>query len=166
MMNKRGLSEVVTTVLLMLLVVVAIITVWAFIRNSLFGAGSQIEATLSQIKLSIPENSIAVNKTTTMLSFSIERKVGSGPALSKVLIALKDRDNKAASMKINLSLKELEIQAVGPINYSVYNLEDIAEIAIAPVILTSSGKEAVGIPTSSYLISKNNEVTIGPYGTE
>ena len=54
-MNKKGLSEVVTTVLIILLVIAAIVIIWAFIqpaiRNAVGGVtGSCIEINLEPLK--------------------------------------------------------------------------------------------------------------------
>ena len=44
MFNKKGLSDVVTTVLIILLVLAAVVIIWAFIRPLLSGTGSTIDA--------------------------------------------------------------------------------------------------------------------------
>jgi len=159
-MAKRGLSDIVTTVLIILVAIAAIVVVWSFIRTNLSNAGFQIEAALSKTALSIPKQSIMVNKTNTSISFVVKRDAGT-EKLSAILVVLKDINQTTASIKYNQTINELETLKIGPINYSNYSLSNITEIIIAPIILSSSGKIFTGAPVS-YSVSSSSEITLIP----
>jgi anionic cell wall polymer biosynthesis LytR-Cps2A-Psr (LCP) family protein len=53
LMNKRGLSAVVTTVIVILLAIVAITIVWNFVKPTIEGAGSSIEILSKDSKLKV-----------------------------------------------------------------------------------------------------------------
>ena len=52
-MNKKGLSDVVTTVLIILLAIAAIVIVWNFVSPTLENAGSQIESQTACLDASV-----------------------------------------------------------------------------------------------------------------
>jgi hypothetical protein len=53
MVNKRGLSQVVTTVLIILIVLAAVVIIWAFIRPVLTQAGEQITTDCFTLNLEV-----------------------------------------------------------------------------------------------------------------
>lgn len=154
-MGKRGLSDIIVTVLIILLAIAATVLIWGFIKNNLQNAGSQIETSLSKTTLSIPEKSVVTNRSTTTLSFVVKKDTGS-ETLSGILVVLKDKNQKTASIRYNSSLKELETMSVSQINYSSYGLSDIIEITVAPLMISSSGKDFVGA-NNVYIIPASNE---------
>jgi hypothetical protein len=67
MMNKKGLSQVVTTVLIILIVLAAIILIWVAVRPTIEGAGDQITADCVSIELNpvscdITNNNVRVGR--------------------------------------------------------------------------------------------------------
>lgn len=73
-MNKRGLSQVVTTVLIILVVLAAILIIWAAVRPTVETAGEQISADCITIELEAVSCSSDGNDTTV----GIKRSAGSG----------------------------------------------------------------------------------------
>ena len=63
-MNKRGLSQVVTTVLIILLVLVAILIIWGFVRPTIESTGEQVTADCLQIDLRPTACTIATTSVT------------------------------------------------------------------------------------------------------
>src|SRR3989344_5042586 len=64
MMNKRGLSEVITIVLIILLTLVAILIVWAFIRPTIESTGEQVGADCLLVELKARACNAADNRIT------------------------------------------------------------------------------------------------------
>ena len=60
-MNKRGLSEVVTTVLIILLVLAAVIIIWMFTRAAIQSGSGQVDAGLFTSVLEIKGQSVGVD---------------------------------------------------------------------------------------------------------
>jgi len=75
MKNKRGLSEVVTTLVLVLLVIVAIGVIWMIIANFIFSKGDEINLSSIEVKMSI--NSIKADPSNpNNVIIRIERSMG------------------------------------------------------------------------------------------
>jgi flagellin-like protein len=80
-MNKRGLSQVVTTVILILVVLSAIVIIWAAVRPTIQRTSEQISADCFTIELSVAgcsdsldTNNDKINET----NVTISRTAGSG----------------------------------------------------------------------------------------
>ena len=80
-MNKRGLSQVVTTVILILVVLAAIVIIWAAVRPTIQRTSEQISADCITIELtskscsasSVPDGN-GINET----NITVSRSAGSG----------------------------------------------------------------------------------------
>ena len=70
MQNKKGLSDVVTTVLIILLVLAAVAAVWAFINNLISQGGSAVEAQGQCIGLKIEPAVCNINNVGTPTAFA------------------------------------------------------------------------------------------------
>src|SRR3989344_7320254 len=88
--DKRGLSEVVTTVLLILLIFAASIIIWAFVRTSVYKGSGEIDPDIITTNFRIPAQSI-VTSDDGNLSFVLKRNAGEGD-LNGVTIVLEDFD--------------------------------------------------------------------------
>ena len=65
--NKRGLSDVVTTVLIILLVLAAIVLIWVFIKSQLDKTTKTIDLRASCLQLSIEP--VSCKKNTEVIDF-------------------------------------------------------------------------------------------------
>src|SRR3989344_8936329 len=74
-MNKRGLSDVVTTVLIILLALAAIVIIWAFVKPVIFSSGGKIESGLFTINFDIPAEKVFVTEDGN-ITFRLNRKAG------------------------------------------------------------------------------------------
>jgi|SRR3989344_1886030 len=81
-MNKKGLSDVVTTVLIILLAIAAIVIVWNFVSPTLENAGSQIESQTACLDASVTTVSCAVGTTSNV----VIRNDGGLPVKYKVVV--------------------------------------------------------------------------------
>lgn len=135
-MNKRGLSDVLTTLLIVLLSIVAIGVVWVIIQN-LISEGEEIS--LVGLSLNLKIEKATANESN--LNVNVKRNAGEGELVA-INFIISDGSNSDVLRK-NTNLKEL-----GSENFAFYlsvlDVGEIAEISIAPVYLSPSGKEIVG----------------------
>jgi len=87
MINKKGLSAVVTTLIIMLLVLVAVGIVWVVIRSVIEGGGGQVEAKAKCIGVDLQIVSAAdCNSGATSCNVTVERNPGGGDIAGVKLI--------------------------------------------------------------------------------
>src|SRR3989344_2696143 len=73
--GKKGLSDVVTTVLIVLLVLAAVAAVWAFINNLIQQGGSAVDAQSQCVGLRVESVSCSLSGTTA--NIAVQWKAGS-----------------------------------------------------------------------------------------
>ncbi len=76
MINKKALSDVVTTVLIILLAIAAIAIVWSFVQPTLKGAGEKLSADCIQLEV-IP-TLCTIDSVTDTATVTYQWKAGSG----------------------------------------------------------------------------------------
>ena len=136
MKNKRGLSEIVTTMIMVLLVIAATTIVWVVIKNILSEGAEEISAGTARVSLEILEDSVKIEDNS--VSFVVSRDIGKGD-LSKVKVILYDIEDNTYSEEIDASsLGELGTKKI---DVTKGGLTSIKKISIAPILKTESGKE-------------------------
>ncbi|MCX8158870.1 MAG: hypothetical protein N3D20_01090 [Candidatus Pacearchaeota archaeon] len=117
MKNKKGLSEVVTNVLIVLLVIVAIGAIWAFIYPMITKSGAQIEASQACLTLSTAMEITKCAISGTNVSVLVKRGAGTADLKEVKLIFEKD-DGSTLNITTHTNVPtELETKA-----YSLTNL--------------------------------------------
>jgi hypothetical protein len=98
--SKKGLSDVVTTVLIILLVLAAIVIIWSFLRPTLVSTGTTVEAQTKCTTVNLEPTACTV-KTATGGAKTTETHVRyvSGDIAKVVLIAT-DANGKAVSATV------------------------------------------------------------------
>lgn len=88
-MQKRGLSDVVTTVIIILLVIAAIAIIWSFVQPTLRGAGEDIEDSTDCFTLSLEPVSCDFSGTgaSAIGNITVRRNAGSAD-LSEVRLVV------------------------------------------------------------------------------
>ena len=136
-MNKRGLSAIVTTLLVILLVLVAVGIVWGVVRNVIVGGAEEIS--LGKLTLNLEISNVQVGEDG--IDVVVTRNVGAGE-LKGINFAISDGVNTVA-------IKKPSTMVLGSETFSFTN-EEFAEIAfvkeitIVPVLETQSGREIFG----------------------
>ncbi len=168
-MNKRGLSSVITTVLIILLVIVAVLIVWSFVKPFIFNSGDKINVDEINSAHVIPGKSVMENQGN--LTFVLERKSGSAE-IKGYDIVLTDSEKNSAKVRKNITLSQLESKKF-EIKDSEHNLGEIIKIEVYVVLEGINGKEIVSrYPVLSYNIEKRDsqeetsEQPVAPEGTE
>jgi hypothetical protein len=142
-MNKKGLSGVVTTVLIILLALVAIGGLWVVIQNLVIEGSDQIS--LEKFTLSIGIESAKINYTTGLAEVKVVRNSGQGN-LSEIIFIVSD-PKTSETFRVPVSdFDELEKRTfILNLNEKEFmNLPEIYEISIQPVFVASSGKGLIG----------------------
>ncbi len=149
-MNKRGLSDIITNILIILIVLVAVGILWAFVRPFLTSSGEPLASTIDTYatQLSIVPQGVYVDNQNKTMNITVRRGSGTSSA-NRVSIILTDVNRVSAVFSFDLSgLGEFESRAFF-INYTNSSLGNISSISIAP-IFTSNGQETSGTVTSTY----------------
>jgi hypothetical protein len=151
-MNKRGLSDIVVSVLLILLVLSAIVIIWTFVRPVVLGASKDVRTDDFTTKIDIyPQEDLNGE-----IKFAVKRGAGKGD-LAGFYVSYQDSTGKAVTDNVNYStsaLQELEAKTVY-FNYTVAGLTDIVKISIVPLFHLSdntieTGKNVVVKQIGSY----------------
>jgi hypothetical protein len=128
--NKRGLSDIVVSVLLILLVLSAIVIIWTFVRPVVLGASKDVRTDDFTTKLDIyPKSDLNGD-----IQFSVKRGAGKGD-LAGFYVSYQDSTGKAVTDNVNYSttaLGELEAKSIG-FNYTDAGLVDVVKISIVPL---------------------------------
>jgi len=145
--NKKGLSAIVTNLLIILLVVVAIGVIWVVIRNVINKGSSDIE--LGRFTFDISVESAYVNGSDIVVR--IRRNVGGGADLLGINLIFTNETDSIIIKKREF-IKETERRIF---TFSSTELPGIGagdKVSVAP-IYDSSGEEKTGEPTDSAIIS-------------
>ena len=100
MTNKRGISQIVTTVLILALVIIAIVVIWAFIRPIFTRTGEQITTETECLRLDLEVTNCEISNSNVLVT--VKRNAGFGD-LRGIRIVLSD-----GSINDNEPLEELE----------------------------------------------------------
>jgi hypothetical protein len=141
LVNKRGLSDIVVSVLLILLVLSAIAIIWTFVRPVVLGASKDVRTDDFTTKLEVyPQEDL-----NGALKFTVKRGAGKGD-LAGFYVSYQDSTGKAITDNVNYSqvaLGELEAKTVY-FNYTDAGLADVKKISIVPLFHLSDNSIETG----------------------
>ena len=161
-MKKRGLSNIISTVLIVLLVIVIVGVVWITISKLITTSSqnvekSQQEILLSQNKFSIIQDSVVVNEDKS-LQFSLKRLTGE-KTITGINIVLKDSAGNIRTIYKNISFEIGESKLI-TLSSSEINLNDVVKIEIYPTInsgsIVSSSSTGKFVPSSPLNTTTNS----------
>ena len=164
-MNRKALSDIVTTVLIILLVLAAVIILWAFVRVFVLNGGGRIETGVFTSSFSIPAkdvNIVPVEGSPQDASFKVVRNAGEG-RLKALTVVIEDVNKKRFSKRVESNLRELESQiiVVDSSEITSNSLGRIKKISIAPIVLNKDGKEIQAGIAATYVVQGTEGTTIG-----
>ncbi|MFH1801642.1 MAG: hypothetical protein ABH804_02295 [archaeon] len=145
-MKKRGLSEVIITLLLIGLALIAIGIVW-FIVQSLISKSAE-DISLEGFKISLKIKSVGINGNN--MSVRIGRGSGSGNLYGIKFLIYEEGDTQS-SEQTGISLGELETRTF----YITFTGQP-EKISIAPIYITESGKKVLGNIVDTYIIKRTD----------
>ena len=153
-MKKRGMSAVVTTLIIILLAIVAVGIVWVVVKN-IINQGKD-EITLTSLTLDLEITKVVVEDKDTpneKIFITVKRNAGEGDLIGLNFVIGDGSDSEVVPEYI--ALAELGIHTFS-YNTSTFALGKITSISVAPIFETSSGKEVTG---------EVRDTTIGDFGT-
>jgi len=143
--NRRGLSAVVTTLIIILLALVAIGTIWIVVSN-LISEGTDIS--LEQFTLDLSIKSAYVDAADLdNVKVRVRRSVGAGEITGIRFIFFNGVDSIAISKETSLTELGEETFSFTPVELGDINEGD--SVSVAPVFETDSGKERTGAVTDT-----------------
>ena len=161
--DKKGLSTVVSTLMIILLVVVSIGIVWFTINNLIKEETSGISAGLNRVILDIAEESVKVNSPgiAPSLSLKVGRNSEEGD-LAKIKFILSD-GNREQVTDLPANLGKLESARF---DIPLQDINFVKKVSVAPILLKDNGEEYTGQVTDSYELSNeeilSNFLTVQP----
>jgi flagellin-like protein len=147
-MNKKGLSEVVTTLIIILIALVAIAAVWLVISNMISKGSSQIG--LEQFSIDI--NFISASRTTEDISLTVKRAVGAGN-MTGLKFIISDGSNSEEFTKEG-RLLELQEKTFVVVLTSL-EMENVETVSVAPIFIRN-GEEVLGAVTDTYTFEESS----------
>ena len=151
MKDKRGVSGVVTAVLLILLAVASIGVLWVVVSKLVSDNAEVIGAGINSVDIDVQEAHI----NNSHVYVKIKRMPATGN-LTGVKFIFEDSDGASKSVTQPVSLKELEVKTLS-IDYSTIEGVDfskIVKISALPVVGTIGKNERVGSLGGEYVVKK------------
>ncbi len=142
--NKRGLSTIVSTLLILLLVFVSVSLLWVVVRNVIQTGTEQV--TLGKLTLDLEIEEVVISGTS--LNVRVKRNSGEG-TFTGLSFILSDGDSAEVIEVKNVSMNEYVSRTftILPQNLPVSNIQNVE---VAPIFTLKSGKESVGDVQDSY----------------
>jgi len=150
--NSKGLSEVVTTLIIILLVLVAIGIVWVVVNNILQSGAEQAEIERFTLDLDIKSVKIQENNVTVVV---VKRNPGEGDFVGLNFVFSDGKNSEI--IRQNASLKELDTKSF-TFTLTEINPLNLKTVSIVPIFKLSSGKEALGIITDIFDVSSGSSI--------
>jgi len=151
-MHKRGLSEVITTLIIIVISLIAIGLVWAVAQQIISEETEDISLAGFKINIKILRVEIDGNN----INVNTKRNVGQGNLIG-IKFIFSDEKNTEAKER-TFSLKELESKAFD-FTLDDLNTSEIKSVSIAPIYLSDSRKEVLGNIADTYKIVKSGSVS-------
>ncbi len=145
-MNRRGMSAVVTTLIIILLAIVAVGIIWVVVKNILDKGRDEITLTgitldLEITKVVVDDNGTPDDDTDDKLLVTVKRNPGEGNLVG-INFIIGDGDNSVVVTR-DTTLAELGFQTF-TFTLSALAVVEITSISVAPIFETSSGNEITG----------------------
>lgn len=128
-MKKRGLSDVVTTVLIILLVLAAVAIIWGYLGNTLNKAGSQITSACLTLDL----KAVSCKSSATEANISYQRNSGEGNLIN--VTAIFDIGGQSVTRTVTPIPNQLETLS----NRTTGLSGKATSVKVAGTIMTESG---------------------------
>lgn len=132
-MDKKGLSEVVTTLIIILISFIALGMIWVVVKNVITEGSDKVE--LGSLMVDLEIEKVTINEAN--VEVIVKRNVGKSEFNELKIIISDGVESQVFTQGVNLD--ELG-QVIIPLDY----IGLVKEVSIAPVLKTESGKEETG----------------------
>ncbi|MBX4196433.1 hypothetical protein KW805_02505 [Candidatus Pacearchaeota archaeon] len=159
---KKGLSDVITAVLVIIIAIAAILLVWTFVKPVIKQSGERIEtAQAAQNALAIQRQSVTIGDDTyPLMTLIVQRNAGQGN-ITGFSIVLEDAAGMSATFNYpNITLREYETVRI-PVYYGNTSLHNITRVSVIPLVQTRSGSQvSASTASDTYSVSGSEPTTI------
>jgi len=114
-MNKKGVSQIVTTILIILLVLAAIVIVWQAVKSTVESGAGEITGKTECIGVELDITNVVADTTTNTLTVSVTRLSGGADTAADVIL-LVDGTSKSSSTTTKLGQLESENYLISSIS--------------------------------------------------
>ncbi len=160
-MKRRGLSQIVSTVLLILIFIVSISIIYVMLNPLLQKPSDSVVVQSLSVYLEIVDGSVSIDEDQELINLNVRRNPGGGEIID-IKIILEDSSGMIYSTNTGFGINELQTKPLRDISYANSGLSDIAKIAIAPVFLIN-GKQRIGNIADEVSLTENNFASLpGP----
>ena len=149
--NKKGLSTVVTTLLIILLSLVSIGIIWVVVKNLIGDATSEISFDTFSLNLGI--SNAYIDNTTSQVYVAVRRSAGAGN-LSGIYFIFHN-GTSSTSVKRNIVLKELEEKTFTFTSIEVGGINNVQKVSVSPISKNAGSEVILGI-TDTFDISTSS----------
>lgn len=158
--NKRGLSQVVTTILLVLLIIAAIAGIWVAVNTFILKNSQGL--TLGNIGLDVQIKSALVNTTDGTATVRVERNKGvSKLNITSLKFIVEDTKNSDIFEIPVTNFEELAVRTfdLNLTKNGILDPTNIIKISVAPIYISdTTGKNETSPVTSSYDIGQRDKI--------
>ncbi len=154
-MSKRGLSDIVTNVLIILLVLVAVSIIWMFLRPVIQGGAGELDGIgdTFRVSLEIVPSSVIVYDTNDIAEVTVKRNAGEGNVVG-VGVVLEDDGGNSKMIKNYTVIEELGSGKL-VVSFAGESLGTIVKISVVPIIGLSNGNERIGDIADSQIVGSS-----------
>src|SRR3989344_5227029 len=153
MFRKRGLSGIVTTLIIILLVLVAVGVIWVVVKNLVQKGSEQVELGQFALDLQIKSAQVEDGNVTVVV---VKRNPGEGEFVGMNFV-FSDGQN-SETIRQNISLQELEEKSF-TFTLTKINTSNLKTVSVAPIYQLSSGKETVGNTVATFDVPRSGTGT-------
>ncbi|MEK6825291.1 MAG: LamG domain-containing protein [Nanoarchaeota archaeon] len=165
--DKKGLSDVVTTVLLILLVLAGVAIMWVVIRQFIIGTTSQLSASALTTSFTILPGvtDVVRDGSISSVKFNLRRDQGGSEARVSVLkVILRDSSGKETALDYNVpggNFKELETLPITIDNPGSTGLAGrITSVKVQPVLLLPDGTNQPGSISAEQQVQEGDHLVL------
>jgi len=145
--NKKGLSAVITNLLIIMLVIVAVAIIWVVIQNVIEEGASDVSMKELNIDLTIQ----SVDFSSDIISVKVMNS-GQGPVTGVIFIIATEEDSQRIERKVNINSKQT-ITFDLPYNK---NMSEVEKISVAPFYETEDNEYTEGRIVDEYEVTDSD----------
>lgn len=143
MKNKKGLSGIVTTLIIILLVIAAVSVIWGVVSNLLESGTGSIQKGALCLEIDLRATEVVAGGTVGQYNVTIERKSGPDQDAQAYITFFSDVGNTVAIPTTN-PFGILDIKTISISETETENFADANKVVITPYFIDEkSGKEII-----------------------
>ena len=156
MLKKRGLSAVVTTLIVILLVLVSVGILWVVVRNLVQEGAEQID--LGAFTLDLQIKKVEVTGDNVTVTVFVKRNPGQGNFVGMNFVFSDGKDSE--TMREDTVLQELEERSF-TFTLTEIRTNELETVSIAPIYELSSGRESTGDLSDTFDAKAGKSIATG-----